>query len=117
MRVRKLDQNGDMQFGRGRTDFLADSVEAVAQRVLTRLRLWVGEWFLDVTSGTDYQNAILGVDKKETAGPEIQDRILNTPGVSSIDEFESNFDENSRKASFSAKISTIYGETELRGIL
>ena len=46
MKYRKLTENGDYAFGRGGADMHADTPEAVGQAVLTRLRLFAGEWFV-----------------------------------------------------------------------
>ena len=48
MKYRKLTENGDYAFGRGGADMHADTPEAVGQAVLTRLRLFAGEWFVDL---------------------------------------------------------------------
>ena len=45
MKVRKLDEAGDMTMGRGSSCFLADTPDAVAQNVMTRLALWRGRGF------------------------------------------------------------------------
>ena len=64
MKVRKLNADGEVAFGRGRLDYLADSPEAVGQNVMTRLKLKTGEWFTDVSDGTPYADSILGEHKR-----------------------------------------------------
>ena len=55
MRVRKQDSvTGDMQFGHGSADFWHNVPEAVGQSVMTRLLLFAGEWFLDISEGTPW---------------------------------------------------------------
>lgn len=117
MRYRKLDQNSDMRFGGQQGDFYRDQPEAVAQAVLTRLRLWVGEWFIDTTEGTPYQQAVLGMHTQKTAEPAIRARILNTQGVTSIQEFSMVRDPDTRRATFSATINTEYGSVAVQGVL
>ena len=51
MKYRKLTENGDYAFGRGGADMHADTPEAVGQAVLTRLRLFAGDWFVDLKDG------------------------------------------------------------------
>lgn len=117
MRYRKLDQAGDMLFGDEQADFFRDQPEAVAQAVWTRLRLWAGEWFLDTAEGTPYQQAALGTNKQETIEPALRERILETQGVTEIEEFELTIDPDTRVASLSAVINTQYGSTSLIGVL
>lgn len=117
MRYRILSEDGDMTFGSGSLNFFIDSPDAVAQLVLTNLKLWVGEWFLDLSEGTPFAQAVLGMNKKETATPAIRNVILNTNGVKSIISFSENIDPNERRYSFSAIIDTIYGQTTLTGVL
>lgn len=117
MRYRKEDANGDMQFGNGLADFYIDTAEGVAQAVLTRLRLWAGEWFLDTSEGTPYQQAILGANKSLTIEPAIRERILETEGVESLESFSMAIDSESRKVTIEASINTDYGAAQLTGIL
>ena len=85
MRYRKLDENGDFSAGHGSADFFVDEPNTVAQSVLTRLRLWTGEWFLNTDEGTPYREQVLGVRKRQTAGPALKLRIASTEGVTSVD--------------------------------
>jgi hypothetical protein len=117
MRYRKLDTNGDMNFGNQQADFYRDNPEAVAQAVWTRLRLWVGEWFIDTTEGTPYQQAALGTNKKATIGPAIRERILGTQNVTSIESFNVSIDADNRTATVSAVINTAFGSAQLQGVL
>jgi len=60
MKYRRLDVNGDMSFGAGVSNFLINSPEAVAQAVMTRLKLFQGEWFIDTEIGVPYNTKVLG---------------------------------------------------------
>jgi hypothetical protein len=108
---------GDMSFGAGSLNFLVDSPDAVAQSVLTRLKLWTGEWFLDDTEGTPYLGAVLGAGTRKTFEPALRERILGTPGVSRISDITTNVDAETRTGSFRATIDTIYGTTTVTGNL
>lgn len=117
MRYRKLDKIGDFATGHGAADFYADSPEAVAQAVLTRLRLWAGEWFEDVEEGTTYRQNVLGKYNLRRAAPAIKRRILQTPGVSSIIEFAAPYDGETRTLAVSATIHTVYGAAVIEEVL
>lgn len=113
MRMRKLTASGDYSFGNGQNDFYRDVPEAVAQAVQTRLLLWVGEWFLNIESGTPWMTGILGKKTKSLADATIQDRILNTEGVVSIENYDSEIDGETRHMTVSCELNTIYGPTAL----
>ncbi|KFK92011.1 MULTISPECIES: hypothetical protein [unclassified Serratia (in: enterobacteria)] len=111
MRYRKEDDSGDYTFGQGGNTFLTDTPEAVAQAVKTRFALWTGEWFLDVTEGTPYREAILGKHKSDAYNMAVRQRILGTPGVTEILEFTTEYNAGTRSVVFTATINTLYGET------
>lgn len=117
MRYRKLDKNGDMLFGNQQADFHRNTPDAVAQAIWTRLRLWVGEWFIDNTEGTPYQQAMLGTNKSKTIEPAMRQRILNTDGVSDIEEFQITVDPDTRTATINAVVNTVYGSAQLQGVI
>lgn len=117
MKYRRLDQDGDMVFGQQQADFHIDTPEGVAQAVMTRLKLWVGEWFLDLSEGTAYQQAVLGTGTRETMEPAIRTRMLETPGLKSVDRFFVKIDPTKRTASIEATISTIYGPATVTGVI
>ena len=109
MRYRKLDQGGDYSFGKEQANFYRDQPEGPAQAVVTRLRLLAGEWFVDLTEGTPYQGGVFGKHTKDTYDPIIRARILGTEGVTSILDYASIFDGETRKLTVSVTIDTAYG--------
>ena len=117
MRYRKLDASGDFVFGRSHADYLRDAPEAVAQAVLTRLKLWRGEWFLDKSEGTPFAPAILGKHTQGSYDFALRARVLETPGVREILEYESRLDPESRKLTVSVTIDTIYGQAKIQEIM
>lgn len=110
MRVRRVDANGDHEFGRS-GEFLIDSPEAVRQIIESRLNLVTGEWFLDKTSGTDYYGKVLGAHTQGIRDAEIRSRILDTVGVVSIDSYSSSYDVDTREFSAVVRVTTAYGAT------
>ena len=113
MRYRPLDANGDYTVG---VPFLVNSPACVGQAVLTRLKLFLGEWFVDTTDGTPWEpnsqgGSILG--KIYGVGPDayIKQRILTTPGVVAIATYTSSFVGSTRQLSVTATIDTLYGTT------
>ncbi|WP_081410213.1 hypothetical protein [Acinetobacter genomosp. 33YU] len=117
MRYRKLSSDGDYVFGSGKNDFLVNSPEAVAQAILTRLRLWLGEWFADTSDGTGWNQSIVGKQSKNLYELTLHQRVLETPGVKSIVDFQSALDPETRRLTVSMTVNTIFGEASLNGDL
>lgn len=111
MRYRKLTEDNDYSFGNGEKDFYKDNPEAVAQSVKTRLLLWLGEWFLDIEEGTPYMQGVFGKYTQEEADAIIQDRILTTEYVTSIDNYESEINQDTRKMLVKFELNTAFGPT------
>lgn len=109
MRYRKLDADGDYVFGGQQADFLTNEPEAVAQAVLTRLRLLRGEWFLDVTEGMPWATDVLGKYTGGTYDAAIRQCILGTRGVAEMTGYASAVDAETRALTVAATINTIYG--------
>ena len=106
---RRLDKNGEPMFGAGLGNFVSDR-EAVAQAILTRIKLLQGEWWESLTEGTPLFQSILG---QPTATPEsiamvLQERIAKTPFVSGITNIAASEDKQ-RRASFSCNTQTDFG--------
>ena len=111
MRVRSLDSAGDMTFGNGAANFATNSPAGVGQCISTRLRLILGEWFLDTTVGTDWGGKILGRHGAASYDAEIKRVILSTPGVDSIVSYASALSTD-RRLSIAATVLTIYSATQ-----
>lgn len=109
MTVRLLDENGDI--ATSGTQFTSGANE-VAQTVSTRLRLFLGEYFRDVTEGTPWYESILGKNgtlaSKEAV---LKSRIIRTEGVTQLLEFTTDFDIDTRVYMPEAVILTDYGST------
>lgn len=114
MRYRRLEADNEPAMGRGNQDFLSDT-EAVGQAVITRLRLWRGEWWENVYLGIPMWQSMLGIVgvKKSAIDRIIQDSILQTPDVSNIADMDSLFNTSNRAYQFYCSINTVYGQTTI----
>jgi hypothetical protein len=124
VRYRKLDPDGDYLTGHGTADFYYNQPEAVGQAVLTRMLLFEGEWFLDLGEGTPWggfplnqevvrRGQILGANTRLTRDVALQTRALGTRGLSSIANYGSQVDPNTRRFGVQMSINTIYGQAQL----
>jgi hypothetical protein len=114
MRYRKLgfragDVGGDMVFGRGIKTHWIDNPDAVGQAVLTRLKLELGEWFLDLDEGMPWKTRVLGKYTGDIRDPVIRFRILETPGVQDIMSYSSNLNRETRAFFVEVLINSVYG--------
>jgi len=108
--VRALDSNGDPLQGNGQNNFLSD-IYAVAQIVLTRLRLFQGEWWLNLNDGLPLFQSILGSSGSarniEVITNLISSRISGTPYVTGISSFVVTY--TNRQLIYSGVIQTQFG--------
>lgn len=101
---------GDMTFGRGPLDWLVDNPTAVAQAVLTRLKLWQGEWFLNLDEGTPWMQQILGhAARGGVPDAAIKGRILSTPYVTQVTDYASSYEPTDRSFVVSCQVYTAFG--------
>lgn len=81
--------------------------------VKSRLRLWLGVWFLDDREGTPHAQKGLGKNPAQGYALAVKERILNTPGVTKITAFGLDMNTSTRKVTITAAIDTLYGKTSI----
>lgn len=116
MRYRILDENDDYQLGKGQQYFTYGTY-AVAQAIKTRLKLLKGEWWENTEEGLPLFQDILGKqgtkDNLYITDTLIKERIIGTPNVTSITDFNSEYNSENRSYSFSCTVNTKFGELNL----
>jgi hypothetical protein len=105
-----------MTFGHGSANFLTNTPAAVGQAIVTRLKLMLGEWFLDNTVGMPYATQVFTEGGRFTADRAAQRVILGTQGVTQLVSYASQFSP-SRAWSVQATVDTIYGQTHVQAVL
>ena len=103
MRYRQLSASGDYTVAQ---PFLVNSPACVGQAALTRLKLWLLEWFMDTSDGTPVLQKI--VANSQNADVYIKQRILGTQGVTAIVAYSSSYDGITRKLTVTATMATQY---------
>lgn len=91
MKYRKLDENGDYSFGNSSFDYI-DADNAIAQAIKTKLQLFYGEWWEDISLGLPMFQSILGQVSNENLRRTVillcAEQIQNVEGVSSVDSID-----------------------------
>jgi len=114
MRYRRM-VDGEPQFGQSQKDFL-QGIDAVAQAIQTRLRLFTGEWWEDQKDGLPVWTQIIGFggNNKDKIGTVITKRILETKLndtrlVSGMSNVVNDFNGITRKYTYTGSAKSIYG--------
>jgi hypothetical protein len=77
---------------------------------MTRLKLWQGTWFADLSAGLPYDTVVLGKHPSKQTDAIIRAYILDTSGVTAINSYSSTYDPATRSLSITAGIDTLYGQ-------
>jgi hypothetical protein len=83
MQVSGLDSNLDWRFGKGRAAYKRDSA-AIAQNVLTRLRSFRNDWYLNTEAGIDWIQLLGNIGTEKRIIRAVESAVLQTDGVISI---------------------------------
>lgn len=111
--------NSDLSLGTNFSDLvftnfnlsINDEPQAVAQRIAVRLRIFLGEWFLDTTYGIPYYQSILVKAPDLNAIRTIlRTQISTVPNVLSIDEFDFEYNTTTRTLIVNFTVTTTSGQ-------
>jgi len=104
-----LDESNDLVI-KNNNFVMVSGDDEIRQRLLTNLRTFQGEWFLDTTIGVPYfQEIFIKNPNPETVASFIKNEILNTEGVDDIASFSIDYDAASRKFGFIFSVKTNSG--------
>jgi hypothetical protein len=98
-------------YGNGQGNFLFD-LQAVQQVCMTRLKMFEGEWWKDLSDGLPLFQQILkpGAGRNpEAVSLLIQSRILGTPFVTSVQNVQTTYNGTLRSFIFSCQVNTQFG--------
>lgn len=110
MIYRQLDNDWDYVFGQGKDSYFS-GVHAVTQAIQTRLKLLTSEWWEDQEDGLPLFQVIIGSratqENKQAADLVVKNRVQDTPGVLSVEDFNSTI--ANRRYSATMTVNTVYG--------
>lgn len=104
---RNLDAEDDIKVG----DFVEDK-EVVLLAVKSRLQFFKGEWFLNTDDGTPYfQDILVKPARLRLIEGILKRRILETPGITSLNSFNMDFVSSTRKLTVDFEAIDQFGNT------
>lgn len=112
MKYRRLDENGDYSFGNNSLDYIKDN-DAIIQAIKTKLYLFYGEWWEDISLGLPMFQSILGQVSNENLRRTVillsAEQIQSVEGVASVDSIVVAI--SARKLTLSIDVTTEYGSS------
>jgi hypothetical protein len=93
---------------------VVNNIDNVEQHIKIKLLFYLQEWFLDTVAGLPFYTDILIKNPNiPNIDNIIKSKILDTPNVQEILEFDSIFNNSTRKYDVTFKVRTDYGDTSL----
>jgi hypothetical protein len=108
-RVSAIDSDNDWTFGKGRANYITES-EMVRQNVLTRIKSFTDDWFLDTDAHIDWFTINGNRGNEKQILDEVRRVTLSTLGVSIIQNLEV-VSIDQRHAIIKLQFTDIYEET------
>ena len=102
----QLDENGNL--------LIVDALEDVRQRVLFRLRFWLGQWYLLAHDGVPYRPEIF--QRPTTVGlaaAVVSDQIRSLDEVTGVSRVSATIDPLTRRMTYQATVSTPHGSMDI----
>ena len=110
--IRRLDNNDDWCYGRGKADYLTDN-DCVVLDIKTQLREWKYNCFYNLLRGIDWRTRLGEKNQKDFLDEDILDILVNHEEVEEVTSFSSTLDTSLRLYTLNTSITTIYGNTDL----
>lgn len=110
MRVSGLTSTGDWSFGRGRANYKSAS-DAVGQNIVTRLRSFKRDWYLDSEANVDWLRLLStrGI-RTETIRQQVERVVRSTEGVARVDRIQANLNRATRNLTITVNVVDVYNE-------
>lgn len=113
MKIRRIDSEGDWDYGHSQSSYYVDNAQAVGLNIITRLREWYRDCFFAMDKGIDYPTRLGSFNQKENLDNDIQNIILNSADVVDITSFESTYSRDTRAYTCKAQVLHIYSDEAL----
>ena len=113
MKIRRLDGEGDWDFGHSQSSYYIDNAQSVGLNIITRLREWYRDCFFNLEAGIDYPTRLGSFNQKENLDNDIQYIILNSQDVVDITSFTSTYSRETRVYTCEANVLHIYSDEAL----
>ncbi len=110
MRVSGLDEDGDWRFGRGLASYISRG-DAVRQNVVTRLKSFRSDFFLDIDANIDWIDLLGRRETREEILRAVERVTLATDGVTAITKLEIDVKTSIRKATIMLSFGTIFDDS------
>lgn len=108
MKVSRL-IDSDWSFGKGLANYKSDD-DAINQNVITRLKSFKNDWFLDIEANIDWFNILGNKNNQEIIESEIRRVVLATEGVLTLDNLNI-LEIIGRNVTIEIKYTTIFNST------
>jgi len=113
----KLDSTGDLDI-ENYDLVLIDELDRIRQQLQIKLRLFLGEWYLDINQGIPYFQDVLEKNPDPVKLQSIfKAAIIGVPDVNRLLDFKLEIDGSTRELNLTFKVDTTYGPIEFDGVL
>jgi hypothetical protein len=113
MKIRRIDSEGDWDYGHSVSSYYIDNAQSVGLNIVTRLREWYRDCFFAMDKGIDYPTRLGSFNQKENLDNDIQSIIMNSADVVDITSFESTYSRDTRAYTCKAQVLHIYSDEAL----